>query len=215
MNNYLKSIILLLAIQLFSCSKENRYNYLNIEITVNDFYTGQPVKWKAFAEYTIKGEDFTTHIGTGEGYKHIVMKRPGKGSSYNVRIYFDEENYAPYPDYYHFSNQYVTVNSGKKHSFSFLAKPTRRFKFILTNTNCQGSEDSVFIKFMEKPYGQDLSFAGCLNQYEAAGYYGWISYYNEPNVNFRVKTIKNGVIDSFFVQQQLEPVGITPVYINY
>jgi len=214
MNNYLKSIILLLAIQLFSCSKENRYNYLNIEITVNDFYTGQPVKWKAYAEYTIKGEDFTTLIANGEGYKHIVMKRPGKGSSYNVRIYFDEENYAPYPDYYEFSNELVTVNSGKKHSFSFKAKPTRRFKFVLSNTNCTGANDSVFVKLIERPTAEYI-YTGCLNQYEAVNSHGWSTFFNEPNVNFRVKTIKNGVIDSFFVQQQLEPIGITPVYINY
>ncbi|MCC6701216.1 MAG: hypothetical protein IT221_06815 [Fluviicola sp.] len=215
MNNYLKSIILLLAIQLFSCAKENKYNYLNIEITVTDFYTGQPVKWNAYTEYTSKGKKFTTSIGSGIGYKHIVMKRPGKGSSYDVRIFFDQENYAVYPNLENMSNAIITVNSGEKHTFTFQAKPTRRFKFILTNTNCQSSNDSLFIKHLERPESPDRIYKGCLNQFEAVNQNGWSGFFNTPDVNFRIKTVKNGVIDSFFVQQQLDPFGITPVYINY
>lgn len=211
---------LLFSSILFSCKKENRFNYLNIEISVFDFYTGEAVSWSAFAEYKAKNnatgkyETQSIFIGLGNGTGHIVRKRPSRHSSYNIRIKFNKK-YATYPDFYDFSNALETVNSGRSYRFFYKAKPTRKYKLILTNTNCSGPSDELHI---HPDYLYDsvyYNFTGCQNQYEPVTNYGWTSFTKNEQVTFLVKSVKNGIIDSFYVHSNLNADSITPIAINY
>lgn len=211
---------ILVSILLLSCKKENRFNYFNIEISVFDFYTGEAVSWIAFVEYKAKNsstgkyETKTSFIGSGKGSGHIVKKRPNRSAPYKLRIKFDKK-YENYPDFYDFDNAVETVNSGEHYRFFYSAKPTRRYKLILTNTNCSGPSDELHIHPDYLSDGVYYDFTGCQNQYEPVTNYGWTSFTKNEQVTFFVKSVKNGIIDSFYVHSNLSPDSITPIAINY
>jgi hypothetical protein len=206
-------------VYLFACNKTVRPGYLNLDIEVTDEHTGEPVSWSAQVKYSVKpflGQSQTGYefIGGGVGHHYLQVKKPDKSKYYGLILRF-ENDYCGYPDVgYDLKNYQESVKTGKRYIIKLTAKRSRRLKFVLTNTTCTGPNDSVFIKLLERP-SVDYHFVGCLNQYEPINSYGWSTFYNGPEINLRVKTIKNGVVDSFFVQQALQATGITPITINY
>lgn len=198
--NSFRTLFLGSVLILFSCNKEKSQRWMVANITVMDYYTNEPIPFRAEMTYYDNldlGQAYSTteEIGNSdtEGNLKIEKRITRRSSDYSLKlfqisgsanIYFTSNPYGPFPIYQ------MNLKEKEKNTKFIYLKPYRFFKLHIHNINCSAT-DSLWISsnstFTNNAYTgcQDTIYSG------ANGYY---SLTQEPSVVIHVKSKKNGVV---------------------
>jgi hypothetical protein len=205
------------VILLVHCEKANSSKWIVADLTVLDYYTHEPVVIGVRLSYhesafPSQGEDKTETLGqTGvDGTFHLERRVYHNEGGFQLKIAGNGGYGIPLFD---FDIQTIPIYTKQENKHIIYLAPYRLFDLYLTNTNCSGSTDSVWISDTNAPL--HALFTGCQNTLHTNTNAGFYSYTKEPLLELNIVTKKAGIIDSFTQVFPLQEHQLTTVHVNY
>lgn len=205
---------------LFSaCNKKEKT--LKLELTIRDFYTGEPIAAGVrlyYQENPVQGSAVSNmSLGNADASGKFSYKANiGKKYKLQLRIYGGEA----YTHVMSVDGGSATQNTstGSKHEYTIELKRQYRYLVSLNSVNCVDATDTVWIKSNQQ-YSPTYVRTGCVDEAMYFNTYSGPAAYSfsdeNPNPVFHVKVKRNGVVTEFDQGTALQAGVITPVEIQY
>lgn len=210
--------LLLLLPVLSACRKERE---LNLDITIVDDETGEPLMCSAEVFYNWSGgtdNEGTVALGEtdGEGRLRVRKDIGRKRGGLELRIYAGKFYTHCMPLSMSWQSTTSDVHTGSKITKTIRVKPMYHYKVSIKNVNCFDETDTVWISLNNEELGQSYRYTGCADVTPILGGVTGISYTSTSSVaSFHVKVKRNGQTTEYDETKQLTKGIVSPISINY
>lgn len=215
-------IFLTSFIAFFGCSKAKSDKWIVCEIELKDALSAAPVDAK-FELYSIQssliGQSSVNYVCSGQTDGSGLIKLEKEVAKNDDNFYLKIFPTGFYTDLIDPQNSYTTIHlskNSKNQRIEYL-QPTYPFVLNAKSVNCTNFDDSLWVT----TEGHTSLIVGCFD-IEVVGPYGGsdgpfgIGYLqNKKNLEIQLITKKSGLLDTNYLNFNLQPAQITTVEFNY
>jgi hypothetical protein len=216
-----KPTILFLLILLPVASACRKEAELNLDITVVDDETGEPVVCYAEAHYEKTGsQDIGGNINLGDtdGEGRLRVRKVIGRNKHGLELHLYAGKFYTHcmPLSMGWQSNTSPLSKGRKVSKTIRLKPMYHYKVSIKNVNCFDETDTVWVSLNNEVLGQSYRYTGCADVTPILGGVPGISYTSTSSVaSFHIKVKRNGQTTEYDEAKQLTKGIVSPIAINY